>query len=169
MRIVLATFPSPSPSLSLSLSLPLPLPPSPSPISRVCVYADARPRPRRPADASRASLSHSSHLPLPLPLLSSPLPLPLLSTSRPADTVRTRTHSRPRLYNPCPHLIFLLFFSLPLVGVVGFAWQRPFRLAKGEGVTSILREIPLRFLQSKNSRVVFILLMLVYSVMQVFM
>jgi hypothetical protein len=56
-----------------------------------------------------------------------------------------------------------------LVGVVGFAWQRPFRLAKGEGVTSILRGIPLRFLQSKNSRVVFTLLMLVFSVMQVFM
>jgi hypothetical protein len=58
---------------------------------------------------------------------------------------------------------------LPLVGVVGFAWQRPFRFAKGEGVTSILRGIPLRFLQRKNSRVVFTLLMLVYSVMQVFM
>jgi hypothetical protein len=32
-----------------------------------------------------------------------------------------------------------------------------------------LREIPLRLLQSKNSRVVFPLFMLVYSVMQVFM
>jgi hypothetical protein len=58
---------------------------------------------------------------------------------------------------------------LPLVEVVGFAWQLPFRLAKGEGVTSILRGILLHFLQSKNSRVVFTLLMLVYSVMQVFM
>jgi hypothetical protein len=52
---------------------------------------------------------------------------------------------------------------------VEFAWQCPFQLIKGEGVTSILRGIPLHFLQSKNSRVVFTLLMLVYSVMQVFM
>jgi hypothetical protein len=64
---------------------------------------------------------------------------------------------------------FCSFSPLPLVGVVEFAWQRPFRLAKGEGVTSILTGIPLRFLQSKNSRVVFTLLMLVFSVMQVFM
>jgi hypothetical protein len=64
---------------------------------------------------------------------------------------------------------FCSFSPLPLVGVVGFIWQRPFRLAKGEGVTSILTGIPLCFLQSKNSRVVYILLMLVYSVMQVFM
>jgi hypothetical protein len=56
-----------------------------------------------------------------------------------------------------------------LVEVVGFAWQRPFWLAKGEGVTSILKEIPLGFLQSKNSKVVFTLLMLLYSVLQVFM
>jgi hypothetical protein len=70
---------------------------------------------------------------------------------------------------PVRTLIFCSFSPLPLVGVVGFAWQRPFRLAKGEGVTSILRGIPLRLLQSKNSRVVFILFMLVYSVMQVFM
>jgi hypothetical protein len=66
-------------------------------------------------------------------------------------------------------LSFCSFSPLPLVGVVGFAWQRPFWLAKGKGVTSILRGIPLRFLQSKNSRVVFTLLMLVYSVIQVFM
>jgi hypothetical protein len=70
---------------------------------------------------------------------------------------------------PIRILLFCSFSPFPLVGVVGFAWQRPFRLAKGEGVTSILRGIPLRFLQRKNSRVVFTLLMLVYSVMQVFM
>jgi hypothetical protein len=64
---------------------------------------------------------------------------------------------------------FCSFSPLPLVEVVGFAWQRPFRLAKGEGITSILRGIPLHFLQSKNLRVVFTLLMLVYSIMQVFM
>jgi hypothetical protein len=81
----------------------------------------------------------------------------------------TRTHPRPRLYNPRRVILFCSFSPLPLVGVVGFSWQRPFRLAQGEGITSILRGIPLRFLQSKNSRVVFTLFMLVYSVMQVFM
>jgi hypothetical protein len=64
---------------------------------------------------------------------------------------------------------FCSLSPLALVGVVGFSWQRPFRLAKGEGVTSILRGISLSFLQSKNSRVVFTLFILVYSVMQVFM
>jgi hypothetical protein len=83
---------------------------------------------------------------------------------RPADA-----GLRPRLYNLHPHSIFCSFSPLTLVGVVGFAWQHPFRLAKGEGVTSILRGIPLRFLQSKNSRVAFTLLMLVFSVMHVFM
>jgi hypothetical protein len=81
-----------------------------------------------------------------------------------------RGSTRVRAYiTPVRILIFCSFSPLPLVGVVGFVWQRPFRLAKGEGVTSVLRGISLRFLQSKNSRVVFTLLMLVFSVMQVFM
>jgi hypothetical protein len=80
------------------------------------------------------------------------------------STIRVRAYITP------VHVHYFCSFSpLPLVEVVGFAWQRPFQLAKGEGVTSILRGIPLHFLQSKNSRVVFIFLMLVYSVMHVFM
>jgi hypothetical protein len=63
---------------------------------------------------------------------------------------------------PVRVLHFCTFSPSPLVGVVGFAWQCLFRLAKGEGVASILRGIPLHFLQSKNSRVVFTLFMLVY-------
>jgi hypothetical protein len=39
---------------------------------------------------------------------------------------------------------------LPLVGVVGFAWQCLFRLAKGEGVTSILKGTPLRFVAKQK-------------------
>jgi hypothetical protein len=57
---------------------------------------------------------------------------------------------RPRLYNPRRHSSFLLFLSFAFVGVVGFAWQRPFRLAKGEGVTSILRGILLYFLAKQK-------------------
>jgi hypothetical protein len=160
MRIVLATFPSPSPSLSLSLSLPLPL------LSCACVSARTIARVRADPRTQRGPPS-----PSPSPLISLFLSYLQGASGRTRASVRADpwTHPRPRLYNPHPHLIFLLFLSLPLVGVVGFAWQHPFRLAKGEGVTSILRGIPLHFLQSKNSRIVYILLMLVYSVMQVFM
>jgi hypothetical protein len=74
-----------------------------------------------------------------------------LSPARPHGRWRasTPTHGRisVRAYiTPVRVLLFWSFSPLPLVGVVGFAWQRPFRLAKGEGVTSILRGIPLRFL-----------------------
>jgi hypothetical protein len=89
---------------------------------------------------------------------------------RASAPTRGRRRTRVRAYiTPIriPH--FCSFSPLPLVGVVGFAWQRPIRLAKGEGVISILRGIPLRFLHCKNSRIVFTLLMLVYSIMQVFM
>jgi hypothetical protein len=68
----------------------------------------------------------------------------------------------------CVHY-FCSFSHLPLVEVVGFALQHPFWLAKGKEVTSILKGIPLRFLQRKTSRIVCTLLMLVYSVVQVFM
>jgi hypothetical protein len=89
---------------------------------------------------------------------------------RASAPTRGRRRARVRAYiNPVRILPFCSFSSLPLVGVVGFAWQHPFRLAKRGGVTSILKGILLRFLQSKNSRVVFTLLMLVYSIMQVFM
>jgi hypothetical protein len=149
MRIVLATFPSPSPSLSLSY------------LAHVC------PCGRSPASAP----TRGRNAGLPLPLLSSPSPSPIYK-ERPRGRRRastpTRGCTRVRAYiTPVRISFFCSFSPLPLVGVVGFAWQRLFRLAKGEGVTSILRGIPLRFLQSKNSRVVFILL--VYSVIQVFM
>jgi hypothetical protein len=42
-------------------------------------------------------------------------------------------------------LPFCSFSPLPLVGIVGFSWQRPSRLAKREGVTSILKGDPLVF------------------------
>jgi hypothetical protein len=65
---------------------------------------------------------------------------------RPADAARTRvcvradpqTQACVRTYiTPVRVFLFCSFSPLPLVGVVEFAWQRPFRLAKGEGVTSI--------------------------------
>jgi hypothetical protein len=123
-------------------------------------------------------LSHSLSLP---PLLF--LLIPISSTSartcmwvradprtRASVCADSRTRACVRAYiTPVRIPLFCSFSTLPLVGVVGFAWQRPFRLAKGEGVTSILRGIPLHFLHCRNSRVVFTLLMLVYLVMQVFM
>jgi hypothetical protein len=77
------------------------------------------------------------------------------STSLSSGSARTRVRGRIRVrayITPVCILLFCSFSPLPLVGVVGFTWQRPFRLGKGERVTSILRGIPLRFLQSKNSK-----------------
>jgi hypothetical protein len=121
----------------------------------------ARVRLRRRSPASAPTRGRIAGLPLPLPLLSSPSPSPLLSLSlsylqaafaRTPASVRAdpRTHPRPRLYNPRPHLIFLLFLSLPLVGVVGFAWQRPERgyCASVERGVGILRAGSRNYCQS---------------------
>jgi hypothetical protein len=120
------------------------------------------------------SFSHSLFLPLSLSLLifnffchsnslSSRSTWTRVSVRADPQMLRERGCTRFRAYiSLVCVLLFCSFSLLPLVGVVGFAWQRPFRLAKGEGVTSILKGIPLCFLQSKNSRVVFTFLMLVY-------
>jgi hypothetical protein len=113
MRIVLATFPSPSPFLSLSY------------------LARVRPRGRSPVSAR--THGRSAGLPLPLPLLSSPSPSPVYveRPRRPADVAQMRTHPRPRLYNPRPHLIFLLFLSFAFGWSCGICLATPISTCKG--------------------------------------
>jgi hypothetical protein len=137
MRIVLSTIPSPSPSLSLSLSLPLtlPLPPSHS-----------------PSPSLSFSLSFSLSLSYPARLRGR------RRASAPTRGCSADAGLRPRLYNPRPHSHFLLFLSFAFGWSCGICLATPISTCKGRSVTSILRGILLRFLQSKNSRVVFILL-----------
>jgi hypothetical protein len=100
--------------------------PSFSPIQRIHTNAGMRPCGRGYASALSRGCSADAGL-------------------RPRGRGRTRTRVRAYI-TPVRILIFCSFSPLPLVGVVGFAWQCPFRLAKGERVTSILRGIPLHFL-----------------------
>jgi hypothetical protein len=132
--------------LRLSLLLPLPWVRT-DPLMWVCVHADPQTRACVCAD-----------------------PRTLHGRGCASAPISGRRPTHIRVYITPVHVHYFCSFSpLPLVEVVGFAWQRPFRLAKGEGAISILKGIPLHFLQSKNLRVVFTLLMLVYSVLQVFM
>ena len=74
---------------------------------------------------------------------------------------RMRAHACPHLYNPRPWGHFLLFFFCLLVGDLDFALATPISTCKKKGVARILRGIPLHL------RVVYILEMLVYLVLQV--
>jgi hypothetical protein len=103
------------------------------------------------------SPSHSLSLSLSLSLLIFFLPLNLLfllTLPRVCTDAGVRSCGRGsiqvRAYiTPVRIHYFCSFSPLPLVEVVKFAWQRLFRLAKGEGITSILRGIPLRFCKAK--------------------
>jgi hypothetical protein len=77
----------------------------------------------------------------------------------PRGPIRVRAYTTPIYVH-----YFCSFSPLPLVEVVGFVLQCPFWLAKGEGVTSIMRGIFLRLKKIKNTRVVCTFLMLAYSV-----
>jgi hypothetical protein len=83
---------------------------------------------------------------------------------RPADA-----SLRPRLYNPHPHSSFSLFLSFAFGWSCGICLATPISTCKGRRGHKHFEGDPLAFFAKQISRVVFTLLVLVFSVMQVFM